>query len=61
VFNDIQNSLKLSKPNTVIIMDDYDFPLIKFVWDLFISYYKLEKYPSLKEPHDQDVRIVPEI
>lgn len=57
VFNDIQNSIKLSKHNTLLIMDDFNEPNINNLWNLFIDYFKLEEYKSIKTIQEQDIRI----
>ena len=39
---DIINSYRLSKPGTIIIMDDYDFPHLHNLWDSYIKKYNLK-------------------
>lgn len=48
-FHDIQNSIKLSKNNTIFVVDDYDFCYIKLIWNLFANYHKLTKYKEIKD------------
>lgn len=40
--SDIQNSYRLSKNRTILIMDDYDFPHLHKLWDEFVKLYKLQ-------------------
>ena len=47
VFHDIQNSLKLSHKNTLLLMDDTEQQHIALLWSLFYSYYKLIECPLL--------------
>ena len=39
---DIINSYRLSKPGTILIMDDYDFHNLHELWDSYINKYKLK-------------------
>ena len=39
----IINSYRLSKPRTILIMDDYDFPHLHNIWDSYIVKYNLKK------------------
>jgi predicted O-methyltransferase YrrM len=57
LFHDIQNSIKMSKHNTILVMDDYEQQHIKIFWDLTIDYYKLEKYALLREIEEQSICI----
>lgn len=41
--SDIINSYRLSKPRTILIMDDYDFPHLHNIWDNYIVKYNLKK------------------
>ena len=34
--SDIQNSYRLSKNETILIMDDYDYPHLRTLWDEFV-------------------------
>ena len=57
--SDIVQSYRLSKPGTILIMDDYDFPNLHQLWDGYIQKYNLKPldirvYPS---PH-HDVKFV---
>lgn len=58
VISDIENSLKLSRKDTVILMDDYNFQNIKVLWDIYVKDYNLQKYQLFENCLDQDVRIV---
>jgi predicted O-methyltransferase YrrM len=40
--NDIEHSYRLSKNGTILIMDDYDFPNLKKLWDESIVIYSLK-------------------
>jgi len=57
VFHDIQNSIKLSKENTLFIMDDYNEPHINELWDISVDYFKLQLYESINQIKEQDIRI----
>lgn len=57
--SDIIHSYRLSKPRTILIMDDYDFSNLHDLWDMYISHLRLKPldiylYPS---PH-HDVKFV---
>ena len=39
---DIKNSYRLSRPGTILIMDDYDFSHLKLLWDGYIKDIKLK-------------------
>jgi len=41
--SDIMNSYRLSKPGSILIMDDYDFPNLHKLWDKYIMNYDLKK------------------
>jgi predicted O-methyltransferase YrrM len=41
--SDIINSYKVSKKGTILIMNDYDFPHLKQLWDFYIKIYELKK------------------
>lgn len=57
VYNDVNNCIKLSENKTFIIMDDYDFPSIKYIWDLFVEMYDMKKYIPFTNNEKQDIRI----
>ena len=59
VFNDLHNSIKLAHKNTFILIDDYNFNNINVLWNLFISYYQLQRHPLLVETDLHDLCIVP--
>ena len=39
---DILNCLLLSKPKTIIIMDDYNFPNLKLIWNKYVKTFHLK-------------------
>ena len=41
--SDIMNSYRLSKPGSILIMDNYDFPNLHKLWDKYIMNYDLKK------------------
>ncbi len=41
--SDIQNSFRLAKQRTVLIMNDYDFPELKRLWDIYVNIYDLKQ------------------
>jgi predicted O-methyltransferase YrrM len=41
--SDIQNSYRLSRPGTILIMDDYDFRNLHSLWDSYIVKYNLKR------------------
>ena len=41
--SDITNSYRLSKKGTILIMDDYDFPILHNIWDSYVIKYNLKK------------------
>jgi len=43
VNSDIINSYRLSKPGSILIMDDYDFEKLHELWDSYIEKYNLKK------------------
>lgn len=45
--NDMINSYYLSKNETIIIMDDYDFPQLHELWDLFVCDYQLKTLSNM--------------
>lgn len=47
-FHDTQNSIKISKKNTVLVIDDYDFQYINLMWNILTEYYKMKKYRENK-------------
>jgi len=59
--SDILQSYRLCrKPGGILIMDDYNFPILKTLWDNYCEEWKLEKYelPELKETPNHDIRII---
>lgn len=59
--SDILQSYRLCrKPGGILIMDDYNFPILKTLWDNYCEEWKLEKYelPGLKETPNHDIRII---
>lgn len=59
VFHNIQNSLKLSHTNTLILMDRVDQEHIALIWDLFRGYYKLIEYQLFVKTNCHHLCIVP--
>jgi predicted O-methyltransferase YrrM len=57
--NDIINSYRLSKPGTILIMDDYDFPNLHGLWDSYIIKYNLKHVDifTYESPH-HDIKYV---
>jgi predicted O-methyltransferase YrrM len=47
-YHDVQNSIKLSKNNTVLVVDDYDFQYINLFWNVITEYHKMKKYKETK-------------
>ena len=41
--SDVINSHRLSKQGTILIMDDYNFPNLNNIWDIYIIKYNLKK------------------
>jgi hypothetical protein len=57
--SDIVNSMRLSEPKTILIMDDYDSPHLQHVWDKFVSTYNLKPlYINLYRAPQHDIRCV---
>lgn len=40
---------------TILVVDDYDFPHINFLWNIFTDYYKMKKY---RETQTQSIYIL---
>jgi predicted O-methyltransferase YrrM len=60
VKNDCDHAIRLSSKGTILIMDDYDFPNIRRIWNEYCSKYKLLKHSShIFETKRQDIRMVP--
>ena len=57
--SDIVNSYRLSKPGTIIIMDDYDFSNLHKLWDIYIKKYDLKplNINTYSSPH-HDIKYV---
>jgi len=57
--SDIINSYRLSKPGTILIMDDYDLPNLHNIWDSYIVKYKLKNLDIsyYRSPH-HDIKYV---
>ena len=53
-FHDVQNSIKLSKNNTVLVVDDYDFQYINLFWNVITEYHKMKRY---RETETQSIYI----
>lgn len=58
--SDICNSYRLSKPGSVMVMDDYDFANLHELWDFYIDLYKLSplNINTYASPH-HDIKYVP--
>jgi predicted O-methyltransferase YrrM len=41
--SDIQQSLRLSKQRTILIMDDYDFPNLHHLWNYYVAHLRMQK------------------
>lgn len=58
--SDIENSYRLSKSGTILIMDDYDCHDLKQLWDHFINYYKLKPLDiQLYDSPYHDIKFIP--
>jgi predicted O-methyltransferase YrrM len=57
--NDINQSYRLSKQGTILIMDDYDFDNLHHLWDRYIQHYHLKpmNINLYKSPH-HDIKFV---
>lgn len=57
--NDILNCYRLSKPKTILIMDDYDFKHLHPLWDKYVSLFKLKPLDiyTYNSPH-HDIKFV---
>jgi len=56
--SDIINSYRLSKPRTILIMDDYDFPNLHQLWDNYIHMYKLKSLNILYDSPHHSIKYV---
>jgi predicted O-methyltransferase YrrM len=45
--SDILHSYRLSKPGTILIMDDYDFPHLHSLWDKYVTVFGLKPLDSV--------------
>ena len=59
VIHDVLNTINLSHKNTLLLMDDYNQNHIKYMWDAFISYYKLQPIPLLVETNKHQLCATP--
>lgn len=55
--SDIINTYRLSKPRTILIMDDYDFDNLHELWDNYIIKYNLKKL-NIYDTSYQDIKYV---
>ena len=55
--NDIQESYRLSKDNTILIMDDYDYPQLHALWDQYVEKYALQTTFVPNTPY-HDIKMV---
>ena len=56
--SDIENSYRLSKEGTFLIMDDYDCNQIQQIWDDYTIKYNLKQYNEFYYTPQQSVKIV---
>jgi predicted O-methyltransferase YrrM len=57
--SDIINSYRLSKTGTILIMDDYDFPNLQELWNMYISKYNLKQLNiPLYDSQHHDIKYV---
>lgn len=57
--SDIVNSYRLSNKGTVLIMDDYDAPNLKPLWDSYVEFYKLKPlHITLYRAPQHDIKYV---
>ena len=57
--SDIINSYRLSKQGTILIMDDYDFSHLHYLWDSYIIKYNLKKlHINVYESPHHDIKYV---
>lgn len=58
--SDIINSYRLSKPGTILIMNDYNLKNIRYLWNMYINLYDLKNLDIhvYKSPH-HDIKYVP--
>ena len=55
--SDIQNSYRLSKDKTILIMDDYDFNHLHQLWNIYVLKYKLKSFNCYYSEH-HDIKYV---
>ena len=59
VINDIEHSYRIADNQTILLMDDYEFPNIQELWNKYISEYKLTGVSSIFFPTaNHDARVV---
>jgi predicted O-methyltransferase YrrM len=56
--SDIHNSYRLSKNETILIMDDYDYPHIRTLWDEFVFSNNLRCVENVRETEYHDIKCV---
>lgn len=57
--SDILNSYRLSRPGTILIMDDYDFPNLHSLWESYIKKYNLKPlHIKLYDSPHHDIKYV---
>ena len=57
--SDIVNSYRLSNEGTILIMDDYDAPNLKPLWDNYVEFYKLKQlHITLYRAPQHDIKYV---
>jgi predicted O-methyltransferase YrrM len=55
--SDIQNSYRLSKDKTILIMDDYDCYYLHNLWDIYVLKFKLKSFNCFNSIH-HDIKYV---
>jgi predicted O-methyltransferase YrrM len=55
--SDIQNSYRLSKDKTILIMDDYDCYHLHHLWNIYVLKYKLKSFKCYYSQH-HDIKYV---
>jgi predicted O-methyltransferase YrrM len=57
--SDVDNSYKLCKENGILIMDDYDAPWLKTLWDDSVNIYNLKNPTNINlfEAKQQDIKL----
>ena len=56
--SDVQNSYRLSKNETILIMDDYDYPHLRTMWDEFVISNKLISVENIYQTEYHNIKRV---